>query len=130
MAKSTEVEVGYNIEELKALLKEEILTELAGKYSDVALDTNEAALAAADKTMKQMLLEQPKRKIMIPEDPLNTNEPVPVCVNGVIFAVPRGIAVDVPESVAEVWEYSYEQTRKANRQLSTVKEITEVEIRE
>lgn len=118
--------------QLKAELRAEIMAELkkdAEEKRSKEEEANEAALKESDKKMKDILLAQPKKTIFIPEDPLNPDEAYTVVVNGVIFGIPRGIEVQVPESVAEVWKWSYEQTRRANNAIK-VKEITELTVRD
>lgn len=126
------------MEQVKAEAKAEAIAEMqaqidAAKAVDVeaetekALENSEKAMAEQEKTMKSILLAQPKKTILIPEDPLNANEPLAIGINGVIFAVPRGVEVEVPQSVYEVWKDSYERTRKANNRI-TVKEIKELTV--
>lgn len=97
-----------------------------GKEQTAAKEkATERELAQAEKTMRQILDEQPKVKMIIPEDPNNPDDVVPVGVNGVIYAIPRGIEVEVPKSVYEVWKYSYDQTVAVNRRIreSVQKEV-------
>lgn len=89
------------------------------------VNTSEKALAKAEKSMRQILDEQPKVKMIIPEDPNNPDDVVPVGINGVIYAIPRGVEVEVPKSVYDVWKYSYDQTAAVNRRIreSVQKEV-------
>lgn len=116
---------------LKAELRAELMEDLKREYEAKASEEeqrNEKALNEADKRMKDILLAQPKRLIHIPEDPLNpSDESVIIAVNGVIFGVPRGLDIEVPESVAEAWKWSYQQTRRANEKIK-VREITELTV--
>lgn len=64
--------------------------------------------------MKSKLDKEPKVPIYIPDDPLNADDVVPVGVNGVIYAIPRGQSFQVPKSIYEAWKYSYDNTKKAN----------------
>lgn len=118
---------------LKAELRAELMEDLKKEYEEKASieeERNEKALAAAEKKMKDILLAQPKKLIHIPDDPLNpSDQSVIIAVNGVIFGVPRGIDIEVPESVAEAWKWSYQQTKRANDRIK-VREITELTVSE
>lgn len=70
----------------------------------------EKIIAKQEKSMKEKLQSQPKVKLMIPIDPLNPNEPAVVGINGVIYSIPRGKEVDVPQAIAKVWNESYNKT--------------------
>ena len=60
---------------------------------------------AKEKTIKQLLDEQPKVRVRIPEDKASKiNDSVPVSINGYIFQVKRGVTVEVPEEVARLLE--------------------------
>lgn len=121
-----------NLEEIKAQLKAELQEEMAAdqKAREEAAAKEEARLekelAKKEKTMKAILEAEPKKTIHIPENPMNPNEVVPVGVNGVIYAIPVGQDFEVPKSIYDVWKYSYENTKKANKRMDEVlkKEIT------
>lgn len=50
---------------------------------------------------------QSKVKVIIPMDGLNKqDDAIPVCVNGYTYLIKRGIAVEVPETVAQILEES------------------------
>ncbi|KAF6564529.1 hypothetical protein G9G63_10330 [Paenibacillus sp. EKM202P] len=86
----------------------------------------ERQAAEAEKSVLEQLKAMPKVKIMIPDDPANPNDKVvPVGFNGVIYTVPRGKSVEVPEAIAEIYQYSYEMTREVNQRIenSTKTEI-------
>lgn len=74
-----------------------------------------------EKTLKEQLAAMPKKTIVIPRDPLNKNDIVPIGWNGIIYAVPRGKAFEVPYVIADIWTNAYEQTMKAEDKM----EITE-----
>lgn len=78
---------------------------------------NEKELNNEVLNMKEILANEPKVSIIIPEDPLNPDDVVPIGINGVTYAVPRGQMFEVPKSVAEVWKNSYENTQKANQRI-------------
>lgn len=49
----------------------------------------------------------PKVKIIVPIDPLNPkDEAVPVGINGYNYLIKRGVAVEVPETIAQILEES------------------------
>lgn len=53
------------------------------------------------------MAKQPKVKIIIPKDSLNPkNDAIPVCINGYTYLIKRGVAVEVPETVAQILEES------------------------
>lgn len=87
----------------------------------------QAQLPQEDMDLKAVLDAMPKRKIMIPNDDLNPDDVVPIGWNGIIYAVPRGKAFDVPEVIADIWENSYEQTMKARKKM-TVSENRDIVI--
>jgi len=61
---------------------------------------------------------RPKKTILIPEDPLNPNDfVVPVAINGVTYAIPRGQEFEVPDVIYDVWKESYTKTQEANRRI-------------
>ena len=58
----------------------------------------------ANETGRQ-LAAQEKVRIMVPGDPLNPKDnSVPVCINGYVYQVKRGVRVEVPEAVAQILE--------------------------
>lgn len=78
----------------------------------------EKKLSSEQQSMLEKLQALPKKKILIPEDPLNPNdEVVPVCVNGVLYTIPRGKECEVPDVVYDVWKESYEKTVAANKKI-------------
>lgn len=82
--------------------------------------SHEREFKKAEKTMKDILAKEKKVTIFIPENPINPNEVVPVSLNGVTYAIPVGQDFVVPESIYNVWKYSYEETRKANAKMAQV----------
>lgn len=86
----------------------------------------ERQAAAAEKSVMQQLKEMKKVQITVPEDPNNPDDKVlPIIFNGVVYTVPRGEPVEVPSAIAEIYAYSYKQTREVNERIekSTKTEI-------
>jgi hypothetical protein len=116
-----------NIEELKKQIEADVRAQIAADNTNAQADTEEKAekqaavmeveLAKQEKSMKQKLQAEKKVKILIPENPINPNEVVPVGLNGVIYAIPTGQEFEVPESIYNVWKYSYDKTREANKKM-------------
>ncbi|MBS4200281.1 hypothetical protein KHA93_11630 [Bacillus sp. FJAT-49732] len=121
------VEQTIDIEALKQQLKEELQVEMQKEMEEarIAAEKKEAEeekraeveLAKLEMSMKKRLSKEKKVPIFIPEDPLNPDDVVPVGVNGVIYAIPRGQQFDVPESIYKAWKYSYDETVKANKKI-------------
>lgn len=87
----------------------------------------ERKAAKAEKTARQKLDAMPKKSIEIPIDPLNPNDKLAIVgINGVVYSIPRGIEVEVPQAVYDVWKDSDRRTKEVNRRIeeSTKKEIT------
>jgi hypothetical protein len=80
----------------------------------------EKELQQEELNFKQQLDAMPKVAIMIPVDPLNKGDVVPIGCNGVVYAVPRGKQFMVPELIAQIWMDSYEKTQKANDKIAIV----------
>lgn len=91
------IDVEKDIKEMEKLMKEK---EAKG----------EKVIAQEEKTFKQKLKAQKKVPMLIPLDPLNPHEPAIVGINGVIYSIPRGKQVDVPEQIAKIWNESYNKT--------------------
>lgn len=71
-------------------------------------------------SLKQQLDAMPKRNITIPDDPQNPSDKVvPVVWNGEIYTIPRGVPVDVPYVIAEIWQDSYTRTRAVNQRIDS-----------
>lgn len=86
----------------------------------------ERQAAKAEKNAEQQLKSMKKVKILVPDDPQNPNDKVlPIGFNGIIYTVPRGVPVDVPEAIAEIYQYSYVKTRETNARIenSTSQEV-------
>ncbi|MNS90912.1 hypothetical protein D3C72_1249840 [compost metagenome] len=78
----------------------------------------ERKAAAAEKTVAQQLKSMKKVSILIPDDPQNPSDKVvPIGFNGVIYTVPRGESVEVPEAIAEIYRDSYSRTRATNARI-------------
>lgn len=134
------VQVGFTAEqfaELKASLKAEVMAEMkaeeATRQAELDDETKkqeaqaELELAESEKRMKDRLLAQPKEKIFIPDD--GNGAAQPIVINGVIFSVKKGESVEVPESVAEAWNYAYNATRAAEAKMN-VKEVPSLTVSE
>ncbi|UKS25027.1 hypothetical protein LOZ80_25965 [Paenibacillus sp. HWE-109] len=74
-----------------------------------------------EQSLKEQLAARPKKTLMIPRDPLNKDDVVPIVWNGIVYAVPRGRAFEVPDVIADIWNHAYEQTIAAESKM----EITE-----
>lgn len=86
----------------------------------MAVDTEknlEAKITKDEKALKAQLEAMPKVKIIIPEDPLNPDDVVPVGWNGIIYAIPRGQEFDVPEVIYDIWKESYTKTQAVNKRV-------------
>lgn len=86
----------------------------------------ERQAAEAERSVLEQLKAIPKVTILIPDDPTNPDDKVlPIGFNGVIYTVPRGKPVEVPQAIAEIYNYSYTMTREVNQRIenSTKKEI-------
>lgn len=77
----------------------------------------ESKIAKEERTLKAQLDAMPKVKIIIPEDSLNPDDIVPVGWNGIIYAIPRGIAFEVPEVIRDIWQESYAKTQAVNKRV-------------
>lgn len=88
---------------------------------EIKKDTIETLVKANGEigTLEQ-LKKQRKMPVMLPVT--ENNEPLMVGVNGVLFAIPRGEMIEVPESVALIVQESMVRTLKAK---SAIK-VTEV----
>lgn len=86
----------------------------------------EAKFRADEIAMRKQLDAMPKKSLMIPVDELNPDDKVvPIGVNGIIYGVPRGVYVEVPNVVADVYMESQQKTLEAQRMIdtSTTKEV-------
>lgn len=117
-----------DIEVLKQQLKDELREEMqkevdaarkqAEKKAAEEEKKIEADLAKQEMSMRKRLSKEKKVAIHIPDDPLNPDDVVPVGVNGVIYAIPRGQDFEVPESIYRAWKYSHDETVKANKKIA------------
>lgn len=78
-------------------------------------------------TLKQQLAERPKKTILIPNDDLNPDDVVPIGWNGIIYAVPRGKAFEVPDVIADIWNLAYEKTQAAKKKI-TISENRDIQV--
>lgn len=86
----------------------------------------EAKFRADEIAMRKQLDAMPKKPLMIPVDELNPDDKlVAIGVNGVIYAVPRGVYVEVPNVVADIYMESQQKTMEAQHRIdtSTQKEV-------
>lgn len=72
---------------------------------------------------KEKQLAMPKVKMFIPKDKLNPTNYKWICVNGVEYYLAVGKEVEVPQCVADVWNYSYNQTIMAEERIKPDNEI-------
>lgn len=79
--------------------------------------TMEAQISSEERNLKNFLAERPKVKIIIPRDPQNPNDTQIVGWNGIIYSIPRGKAVDVPDVIANIWQESYDKTDAINQRI-------------
>lgn len=78
----------------------------------------ERQAAKAEKNVEQQLKSMKKVSILVPDDPQNPSDKVlPIGFNGIIYTVPRGVPVEVPEAIAEIYNYSYVSTRETNARI-------------
>lgn len=86
---------------------------------------SERKIAKQENALKAQLKKRKKVSLTIPEDPLNPDDVVPVGWNGIIYAIPRGIEVEVPDVIADIWRESYQKTQEVNKRIreSTKKEL-------
>ncbi len=71
-----------------------------------------------EKGMLKKLQAMKKVTIIIPDDPQNPKDKVvPIGINGIVYTVPRGVSVEVPEAIAEIWNDSYKRTREVNQRI-------------
>lgn len=73
----------------------------------------EKELEQEEINFKNRLQKEEKIKLLIPLDPLNPNEPQIVSVNCVTYSIPRGKEVEVPKTIARIWQESYNKTIRA-----------------
>lgn len=83
----------------------------------MARAATEGEMARDERNFKAQLDEMPKATIYIPEDPLNPDDVVPIGINGVVYAVPRGQEFQVPKPIADIWNESNKLTIAANRKI-------------
>jgi len=71
-----------------------------------------------EKNAEQQLKSMKKVTILIPDDPQNPSDKVvPIGFQGIVYTVPRGVPVEVPEAIAEIYNYSYTSTRATNARI-------------
>ena len=114
--------------EAKEELQAEHKAEVEALEKKIAADEEkmEKSLDKAEKSIKDYLESCKKVNILIPENPMNPSEVVPVVYQGVIYSIPVGQDFEVPSPIYETWKYSYDMTRKANQKMDKVlkKEIS------
>ncbi|WP_342416267.1 hypothetical protein NST83_01180 [Paenibacillus sp. FSL R10-2782] len=77
----------------------------------------ENQITREEKDFKKQLVKMKKVFMTIPEDPNNPDDVVPVGWNGVIYTIPRGIEVEVPEVIRDIWRESYAKTQEVNKRI-------------
>lgn len=103
-------------EEIKKDVEAKLRAEAEAKTDSIPVNS-EKELAKAEKTMKQILSEEEKVTIFIPDDPINDSKVATVSINGVQYAIPRGKEFLVPKSIKEVWDRSYSETLRVARRI-------------
>lgn len=134
------VQVGLSADQIAAItasIKAEVIKEMeekeAARVAELDAESKkqeaqaELELAESEKKMKTRLLAQTKKPIFIPDD--GNGNVQPIVVNGVIFSVKKGEQVEVPESVAEAWNYAYNATRAAEAKM-TINEVPSLTVSE
>ncbi|MFD1776654.1 hypothetical protein [Paenibacillus rhizophilus] len=92
----------------------------------MARESLEKLAAEAERTAAEQLKAMPKVSIIIPDDPQNPGDKVvPIGFNGVVYTVPRGVQVEVPQAIAEIYQDSYTRTRAVTQRIenSTQQEV-------
>lgn len=72
---------------------------------------------------REALLALPKVKLFIAPDPRNPSKHRSVIVNGQEFILAVGKQVEVPDTVAEVWNESYAKTIEAEYNMEKFNEL-------
>jgi hypothetical protein len=88
----------------------------------------EAQMQQEEKSLKAILAAMPKKKLLIPHDPNNPDDVVPIGWNGVIYAVPRGIEFEVPEVIADLWNNHYTQTIATQQRMNKITRNKDIEV--
>ncbi|MGL5351973.1 MAG: hypothetical protein ACRDA5_01460 [Clostridium sp.] len=109
------------LEDIKAKMRAEIEAEVRAEMEDkkdgVPVTNNESDLAKFERNTKQILDAEEKVMIFIPEDIVNNNPVATVSINGVTYAIPRGVELLVPKSIKAIWDESYSKTMAINRRI-------------
>ncbi|RGL39002.1 hypothetical protein DXC69_03005 [Paenibacillus polymyxa] len=77
----------------------------------------ESKIAREEKDYKKQLAKMKKVTMTIPEDPNNPDDVVPVVWNGIVYTIPRGVEVEVPEVIRDIWRESYTKTQEVNKRI-------------
>lgn len=85
--------------------------------------TQEKDVEQAFASEKERQLAEERVTITIPMDPLNKQKTVWVCLNGVEWYLAVGKPIEVPKSIAEVWNESYSKTMQAQANMEKSEEI-------
>lgn len=95
-----------------------------GVQMEFSEENSEQIAREAEKSMLQQLKEMEQVHVHIPIDPNNEDDKVFIVgVNGVFWPIERGKTVKVPKAVAEVYEDSYERTKRVEKRMNTITEM-------
>jgi multidrug efflux pump subunit AcrA (membrane-fusion protein) len=123
-----QAELEHAKEQAKEELQVEHKAEMEALEKKIAADEAkmEKSLDKEEQSIKAYLKSCKKVNILIPENPMNPNEVVPVVYQGVIYSIPVGQDFEVPQPIYDTWKYSYDMTRAANQKMDKVlkKEIS------
>ncbi|PNQ82691.1 hypothetical protein [Paenibacillus sp. F4] len=111
MSDETNVSVGATEEEDK-----KAAAENQKKAADLEKKL-ESQIAREEKDYKKQLAKMKKVTMTIPEDPNNPDDVVPVVWNGIVYTIPRGVEVEVPEVIRDIWRESYTKTQEVNKRI-------------
>lgn len=77
----------------------------------------EAQIVREERTLKQQLAAMPKVSFEIPVDENNPDDMAIVGWNGIIYSIPRGVEVEVPVVIRDIWKESHEKTKAVNARI-------------
>lgn len=108
---------------------EEKLIELAQEIEDFTPPEPEEVVKKGEakvtgrSDMKKKILECEKVSVYVPEDQISKTNHVNIWVNGVEFIYAREQEYDMPQPVAEVYQRSLREERKARKKMESFAEI-------
>lgn len=65
------------------------------------------------KSVKEMIESDEMVKVVLPEDPQRPDSCAEIGLNGVVYTVPRGVEVEIPKCIYNVFLYSHQKTIQA-----------------